>query len=213
MPGPTTLQIHTEPHTHTHSVLFCMCVYCHLAIRLRDSGVSQVRYITGLGPVADYRVFKFCWAKWQTVPWRNMQCKQRWNKANHASNCRVATIIENLLPPPTSPFISLPLHRRVTIINHLGVAAVAWCLTSTAASGHESGTLAGATGQTHTHKANTHRTHTPQFTRPCKHKGALIRSTPENWKQTKLFHLITNGFCSQGFCYGKMYRGVLWKVY
>lgn len=55
-------------NTHTHSVLFCMCVYCHLAIRLRDSGISQVRYITGLGPVTDYGVLKFCWAKWQTVP-------------------------------------------------------------------------------------------------------------------------------------------------
>lgn len=57
MPGPVNLQ------THTHSVLFCMCVYCHLAIRLRDSGISQVRYITGLGPVTDYGVLKFCWAK------------------------------------------------------------------------------------------------------------------------------------------------------
>lgn len=152
MPGPTTL------HTHTHWVLFCMCVYCHLAIRLQDSGVSQVRAIYyGLGSRCRLQSAQVLLGQMTDCPRRNMQCKQRWNKANHASNCRVATIIENLLPPPTSPFISLPLHRRgVTIINHLGVAAVAWCLTSAAASGHESGTLAGATGQTHT--AHTHPT-------------------------------------------------------
>lgn len=34
--------------THTRALKQCVCVYCHLAIRLQDSGVSQVRDF-GLG--------------------------------------------------------------------------------------------------------------------------------------------------------------------
>lgn len=150
-------------------------------------------------------------------PRRNMQCKQRWNKANHASNCRVATIIENSLPP--HQHFSLPLHQRVTIINHLGVAAVAWRLTSEAASGHESGTLAGATGQTHTKQAHTAHTHIAHHTHPTVYKTMSAQGRANSFYSRKLktdltFYLISNGFCSEDFGY-VIGRGflVFWKLY
>lgn len=156
MPGPATL--HT--HTYTHSVLFCMCVYCHLAIRLQDSGVSQVRAIYyGLGSRCRLQSAQVLLGQMTDCPRRNMQCKQRWNKANHASNCRVATIIENLLPPPHIT-IHLPPPTSARCDNHQSFRCCCSCVMFDVCSGEWTriwDTRRGYRSNTH----STHHTHTP----------------------------------------------------